>query len=291
MLQCGAAEGVASSYLPRGRKHVRDPRTAGESVRIGDMEIRSHLFESCASEVPRKLHVGETSSLVLLTEGGARLSRGGKHVTLSAGEWTIAYGDIFTVAEQRARLVIVQLGRDFSLQSAEQLRPFLLRPYGEACGADRIVYLHAVGMIEMDHEVSVGVGQELAAITAHLIRVALTQASAGRPLASMRDTLRLRIRTYIERNLHDPGLSIDSIATRFKCSKRNLHKVFQEEGDTLNRFLWSTRLERCRVDLEDPILRHRSITEIAFNWGFNSSAHFSRAFRARFGVTPRDIRG
>ena len=48
---------------------------------------------------------------------------------------------------------------------------------------------------------------------------------------------------------------------------------------------------RVRADLEDPRQRARSITEIALRWGFNDSAHFSRTFRARFGLSPRAVRG
>jgi AraC-like DNA-binding protein len=33
-----------------------------------------------------------------------------------------------------------------------------------------------------------------------------------------------------------------------------------------------------------------SISEICFRWGFNGSAHFSRSFKERYGVSPRDYR-
>jgi transcriptional regulator GlxA family with amidase domain len=32
------------------------------------------------------------------------------------------------------------------------------------------------------------------------------------------------------------------------------------------------------------------VTEVAFRWGFRSPAHFSRAYRAHFGVAPREHR-
>ena len=50
------------------------------------------------------------------------------------------------------------------------------------------------------------------------------------------------------------------------------------------------RLERCRADLRDPRLAGLSILEIATRWGFVSPAHFSRTFRAAYGVSPRDAR-
>jgi AraC-like DNA-binding protein len=45
-----------------------------------------------------------------------------------------------------------------------------------------------------------------------------------------------------------------------------------------------------RADLCDPALRNRTISDIAFSWGFVDASHFSRAFKARFGCTARDVR-
>ena len=50
------------------------------------------------------------------------------------------------------------------------------------------------------------------------------------------------------------------------------------------------RLERCRRDLLDPALRHESILSIATRWGLTSSAHFSRAYRARYAIAPSEER-
>ena len=41
---------------------------------------------------------------------------------------------------------------------------------------------------------------------------------------------------------------------------------------------------------DQPDVRQLSISEICFRWGFNGSAHFSRAFKDRYGVSPRDYR-
>ena len=76
-----------------------------------------------------------------------------------------------------------------------------------------------------------------------------------------------------------PGLSIDQIADALHCGKRNLHKVFSHDGTTISDFIWRLRLERCRDDLAAPTCAWKSITEIAFSWGFNSSTHFSKAFK------------
>ncbi|WP_346173743.1 helix-turn-helix domain-containing protein [Streptomyces cuspidosporus] len=49
------------------------------------------------------------------------------------------------------------------------------------------------------------------------------------------------------------------------------------------------RLERCRLDLVDPLLNARPIQAIAELWGFHNP-HFSRLFSATYGIPPRDYR-
>lgn len=50
------------------------------------------------------------------------------------------------------------------------------------------------------------------------------------------------------------------------------------------------RLERCAENLRDPALGDLNLTQIAYRWGFNDSAHFSRVFKEEFGQTPSDYR-
>lgn len=102
--------------------------------------------------------------------------------------------------------------------------------------------------------------------------------------------LRPRIEYHIESHLADPGLNPLSIAAALGISVRHLHRLFSAEGCTLLAWIRERRLERCRTDLANPDLATRSITEIAFRWGFNDSAHFSHCFRREFGLSPREFR-
>jgi transcriptional regulator GlxA family with amidase domain len=56
------------------------------------------------------------------------------------------------------------------------------------------------------------------------------------------------------------------------------------------RWVRAERLARCRRELADPSLRHRSIAQVAQSWGFGDMTHFSRLFRDIFGVSPRGYR-
>jgi len=98
------------------------------------------------------------------------------------------------------------------------------------------------------------------------------------------------LKTYALAHLGDPGLSPRSAARASYISVRQLHRLFAREGLSFAAWAREQRLRRCRDDLADPRLRHLAISGIAERWGYRSQAHFTRAFSARFGVTPREFR-
>ena len=104
------------------------------------------------------------------------------------------------------------------------------------------------------------------------------------------EALRERIVAYIDANLARSNLSAEDIARHMGCSRRYLHRAFEGEGMTLERFVWDRRLERSKEELVSPARASASISEIAFACGFNSSAHFSRAFKSKYDVAPRELR-
>src|SRR5581483_2092631 len=88
----------------------------------------------------------------------------------------------------------------------------------------------------------------------------------------------------------DPGLTPAQIAAATGISVRHLHRLFGDRGCTVAEWIWQQRLDRCRTDLYHSQASGRSITEIAFSWGFSDSAHFSRCFRKTFGLSPREFK-
>ncbi|MCC7463331.1 MAG: helix-turn-helix domain-containing protein [Gammaproteobacteria bacterium] len=131
---------------------------------------------------------------------------------------------------------------------------------------------------------------ELGQTMDQLARVAIHAHVAPAPRLSGRSVMRDRVKAFVRHHLRDSQLSIEHIAQAFNCTKRYLHKVFSEDERSLNQYIWDLRLDRCSQDLANAELRGRSITEIAFLWGFRSSPHFSRVFRQRFGTSPSAYR-
>ncbi|WP_456043942.1 AraC-like ligand-binding domain-containing protein [Streptomyces nigra] len=99
-----------------------------------------------------------------------------------------------------------------------------------------------------------------------------------------------RIREHIDRNLGDPDLSPESIARVFHISIRYLHRLFEGEGITVARLIQQRRLEECSRELARRARTAPTVSSVARRWGFVNPAHFSRTFRAAYGVSPRDWR-
>ena len=112
-------------------------------------------------------------------------------------------------------------------------------------------------------------------------------ALAGTSVAIAR---REQIRTYVESHLHDPALTPGRVAAAVHLSARRLHQLFEADGETVGSYILRRRLEECARALIAAPVRGRLVTEIAFDYGFNSLTHFGRVFRNRYGLTPSEYR-
>lgn len=99
-----------------------------------------------------------------------------------------------------------------------------------------------------------------------------------------------RIRAFIDAHLADSDMGPAQIAAGCGISIRRLHRSFVDSDWSVCGWIRQRRLARCRDDLLDPAKDDLSITQIAFRWGFNDAAHFSRAFRNAYEHSPRDVR-
>jgi AraC-like DNA-binding protein len=100
----------------------------------------------------------------------------------------------------------------------------------------------------------------------------------------------LAVQAWIERNLSRPELSPETVAAANHISVRYLYRLFETEGTTVARWIKERRLEGCRRELADPSLARYGVSAIGARWGLLDPASFSRAFRAAYGVSPREYR-
>jgi AraC-like DNA-binding protein len=100
------------------------------------------------------------------------------------------------------------------------------------------------------------------------------------------ETLLTRIRTFARLHLADPDLVPATIAAAHNISLRQLYKLCADADLSLEQWIINERLQRVRQELTRPDRRHVPIGAIARGWGFRDPTHFTRRFKARYGVTP-----
>ena len=105
-----------------------------------------------------------------------------------------------------------------------------------------------------------------------------------------RSALLYRLKNYILTHLSDPELSMPRAAAAIGISPRYASDLMAAEQTSFRSYVQTQRLERCKRDLSDPAHTARHVSDIAFAWGFNDLAHFSRIFKQRFGASPREWR-
>lgn len=230
-------------------------------------------------------------------QGLASVEQHGRQARARPGVWAIydTTGRYVVQNPERSQHLIVMVPKEQLAATGLRLDELMGRLVGGSAGISRVAletmrntYLE---LPSMSPQAARGAGD----LITELVRLSLCDLAGQGTPATQAEALRDRIRAYVGRHLHDASLSIDGIAHALNCSKRLLHKSFgggeaDEGGDTLAQYILRRRLEGCMRELRDPAQAARSITEIAFSWGFNSSAHFSRAFRAHTGVSPSDYR-
>jgi transcriptional regulator GlxA family with amidase domain len=91
----------------------------------------------------------------------------------------------------------------------------------------------------------------------------------------------------MQANLAEP-LPTEEVARLVGVSRRQLERLFRQHLDALpSRWYLALRLQHARTLLRQT---HQSVLQVGLGCGFASGPHFSNAYRAHFGHTPRDER-
>jgi len=225
-------------------------------------------------------------------QGCAAVEQHGRQAWVRPGGWAIydTTGSYEVGNPERSQHLIVMLPKAQLTERGLRLDGLMGRLVGGGSGISRVALETMRSTYQelpsMSPEAARGAGDMIM----ELVRLSLHDLAGRGTAATQTEALRDRIREHVGQHLRDPSLSIERIAQALNCSKRLLHKAFGAEDDTLAHYILRRRLQACMRDLKNAAHAQRSITEIAFFWGFNNGAHFSRVFRDHTGLSPSDFR-
>lgn len=169
----------------------------------------------------------------------------------------------------------------------------LMRPIPVHEGPMHLLLSYATALQRLDEAIP---GNMARTIATHLLDLtALTlgatrdaqQIALGRGLGAARLAA---IKADIAQRCDLRGISAEQIAATHQLSPRYVRKLFESEGLSFTEFALGQRLIRAHRMLADTAWCRQSITDIAYDAGFNDLSYFNRAFRKRYGATPSEVR-
>lgn len=260
-------------------------------------EIVLTKLEANRHRVVRDMRMARSSDapylkIVAPWQGYAAVEQQGRQAWVRPGGWAIydTSGSYEVASPERSDHLIVMIPKEPLIERGLRLEELMCRQTGAAKGIARVALETMrstfLELPSMTAEAVRGAGD----LVLELVRLSLQELAGRTSSITQLEAFKDRIRDYIGQHLRDPTLSIDRIARSLNCSKRHLHNAFVDEEVTLAHYILRQRLQACIRDLKKPDHAHRTITDIAFSWGFTNCAYFSRVFRERTGLSPSEFR-
>lgn len=258
----------------------------GELV-MGKMIASKQRYERTDSMVKRD-HV-DHFLLVLLEQGSLVWEGGGSRFVVGAGDVLLLDASTTCLSEwSEHRQVFVTIPRDLLAPLGSPWQPsssvlHARHPYATVLAQ----HLRAVWecLMSGSGRASRGLGLGLATLVKAYFKDCLPAADVN-GLESGEELLVTSIQDWLEGQLHQPALDAAMIGSFFHVSRSTVYELFRPWGG-VKAYIQMRRLEKAMEALQAPLGQEIRIGKLASDLGFSSISVFSRAFRERWGVSPR----
>ena len=288
-------EDLADAFVPlEPRKIAEQPfqgtisRTDVASIQISRVEATKHVVLRLRSHIARS--IGDVYFVNLQLDGVGRYTQRGHEQICGPGDLAIVdTTEPFEIANCRNfSLFCFAVPRQL-LPGALAERPRLRLSATEAGRAlSRTLSGHAE--LCLRSEPNSGISAFGAQHVVDLISHAPGILEGRSPERAGLSVLLSMMLDHIDRHVDDPELCAATLALKFHCSQRYVHKLFSTTGRSVGEHINGQRILVCTRNLLDHAHRRATIAEVAFNAGFRDISYFNRLFKRSTGVAPREFR-
>lgn len=281
MFDIEAAPGAAHGFFAEYEAYLVGPLVLGSTA------FDAHVYGRSAERVRRDgvnhIHIN------LHLSGGYTARAGAREIVTRPGDITLFdFSQPLLARSSRSELLVIAIPRDMIGRefSAGDHHGRVLR---NESGLGGILGDHMRSLAMRLPAMTTAEASAIAPVTIAMIATCFRADAAGLDAERQGSSAALyeRVRRHIDQNLSAAAMTADDICRDLSISRSALYRLLEPHGGVA-KYIWNQRLSRAFTTLMTPSERHRQISEIAYDWGFNSEAHFSRAFRSAFGLTPRD---
>lgn len=284
-------DSAVRTAFPSLSVELSDPAQSCGSINTTKMGA-GEFFEIDSSPVDVTHHAGGSKqgipprlSLMVQSKGSMRVNQGGQSCLLREGDLCVIdeARSFRLIGEDFSKILFLRMSRTAALSRY----PMLEKPFVTVFPSDEPgTRLLAETLLRF----SAGAGDLRELQRSAMMNAVIQMLGMAEPFSRMPAAPDWRVRRaldYIEINLSVAGLTAEAVAQDQRISRRRLDQLMHEAfGHSIASHLWSRRLEQASADLRDPHRSDQSIAQIAFANGFEDAAHFTRAFKRRFSVTP-----
>lgn len=263
--------------------------------RLGPVKLAKLCVDRCSIERGRH-HLTQSPrvySFHLQASGSSVFYHYGREAHLSAGDIVLCDTGMphYFHTGDRSETVMVRVTPDVLREYLPSPEQFCGLHLGHSVGVTHTV---AAMMRSLSDKTDFSACQDyearIASYLLEMISISYTMGFDCRGASTVAWKRRNDVVRYIEDHLRDPSLTAESVAAGVHLSTRHLRTVFSASGEKVSAYILRRRLEECARKMRDPAWSGQTLMKIAFAWGFNSAAHFTRSFRDQFGVSPREYR-
>ncbi|MFI7578666.1 helix-turn-helix domain-containing protein [Micromonospora sp. NPDC049497] len=294
----------ASAPMAMSSDHVSDFRATSRLVDLGGLQLVRFRYQSLTGQrTPRLIRQAdpELYQVALTVSGASAISAQRRDTTMSRSDFTLVDWGRPHRLEHRSLHGGQELAASLTVGIPRTLLPLhpdrvdrlaAARMSGtEGPGALLAMHLHHITRYPEQFQATDA--PRLTDVTLSLVATLFAHhldAEHDLPPDIRQLATLAQVHAFIDRHLSDPALTPQAVAEAHHISLRTLHRLFEPDQETVAASIRRRRLARCRRDLADPLLRHHPVHRIGRRWGFTDPAHFSRAFRAAYGMSPQAYR-